>query len=176
MCMEVENYCLIWFVLIPSWLLPLLLLPLFIVLQPRRSSWRAFNRLNVFFSCGLCTSYPLSHQPLFPGLYAWLTQFRDRHQDHKASRSSSLSPWTFHYTSLFEFLSICTTIFKEAQKVHEITRSSYLSLELEKNSALKFCHYTHHRSLVCFTIRTNKQWLGLPHSSFSENSLLVISR
>lgn len=174
MCMEVENYCLIWSVLIPSWLLLLLLLALLIVLQALWSSLRAFNRLNVFFSCGLCTSCPLRHQQLYPRLCARLTQIKDWH--HKASRSIPLSPWIFHYRSLFEFLSICTTIFKEAQRVHEITRSSHLGLELEKNSALKFCHYTHHRSLVCFTIRTNKQWLGLPHGSFSENSLLVISR
>lgn len=83
--------------------------------------------------------------------------------------------------SLFEFLSICTTIFKEAQRVHEITRSSHLGLEVEKNSVLKFCHYTH---LICLFYQQNKQavtwpptWLLLWKQSlghFQVNSLFYL--
>lgn len=84
----------------------------------------------------------LSHQMLFPSYL-----FDSLHQDHKASRSSPLSPWRFHHIGPFECLSICIAIFKEAERVHVITRSSHLSFKLENNSALKFYNYTHHAHL-----------------------------
>lgn len=170
--MVVENDCLIWFVLTPFLTASPATPPLAYCAPSPLYSWQAFNRLTMSLSCGLCTCFPLSHQ-LFPWLSAWLTpQFRDLHQDHKASRSSPLSPWMSHYLGLFEFLSICITMFKEAQKVHMITRRNHLSVELEKNLALKFCNYTHYCSLVYFTIRSKKQWLSLPYGPFSENKSL----
>ena len=53
-------------------------------------------------------------------------------KDHKASRSSPLAPLKSHHINLFELLSICIVIFKEAQRARSITRSNHLSLWLKR--------------------------------------------
>ena len=78
----------------------------------------------------------LSPQPsdaLSPVICSTLSSIQEpAPKDHKASRSSPLAPLKSHHLNVFELLSICMIIFKEAQQVHSITRSNHLSLWLKR--------------------------------------------
>ena len=78
----------------------------------------------------------LSPQPsdaLSPVICSTLSSIQEpAPKDHKASRSSPLAPLKSHHINLFELLSICIIIFKEAHQAHSITRSNHLSLWLKR--------------------------------------------